>query len=294
MLIRLQDDFQFAAAKDDGGDIRFVAADDKTVLPYHIEKYDSLMNEAFIWVKVPDVKPGAQITIWLYYGNSKVERAEDAKGTYDQDTALVYHFSEHGAPAGDSTGYANNAQNAGVPVDGSMIGAGVRLDGHAVVTIPVTDSLKWIDGAPLTWSAWIKPGVLQPNGVIFGRRDGAAAFLIGVDTMAFRMWRCRWQRSAAGAPVAVNAWHHLAVVGDGSKVTLYLDGAPYGTLSASIPAMNSPLLLGGDGQAGTNGIQRGTRRTGDRKSGALRGLHQVRSRRAGDRRDVEGAGDRRR
>jgi biopolymer transport protein ExbB len=48
--------YQFLAAKEDGGDIRFVASDDKTLLPYHVERYDSLMNEAFVWVQVPDVK----------------------------------------------------------------------------------------------------------------------------------------------------------------------------------------------------------------------------------------------
>ncbi len=53
MLIRLHDgDFQFASAKDDGGDLRFVAEDDKTLLTYHIEKFDSLLDEAFVWVNV--------------------------------------------------------------------------------------------------------------------------------------------------------------------------------------------------------------------------------------------------
>jgi biopolymer transport protein ExbB len=38
VLIRLHDgNFQFASAKEDGGDIRFVAEDDKTLLPFHIE-----------------------------------------------------------------------------------------------------------------------------------------------------------------------------------------------------------------------------------------------------------------
>jgi len=68
VLIRLHDgNFQFAGAKDDGSDLRFVAADDKTLLTYHIEKYDSLLSEAFVWVKVPDVKAGTQTSFWLYY-----------------------------------------------------------------------------------------------------------------------------------------------------------------------------------------------------------------------------------
>ena len=38
VLIRLHaGNFQFAAAREDGSDIRFVAADHKTLLPFHIE-----------------------------------------------------------------------------------------------------------------------------------------------------------------------------------------------------------------------------------------------------------------
>src|SRR5579863_4889600 len=52
VLIRLHaGNFQFDGARDDGSDIRFVAEDDKTILPYHIEKYDALLGEAFLWVK---------------------------------------------------------------------------------------------------------------------------------------------------------------------------------------------------------------------------------------------------
>src|SRR5882757_7585080 len=58
VLLRLHEgNFPFGLVGDDGSDMRFVAADDKTVLPYQIEKYDSLLNEAFVWVKVPEVKP---------------------------------------------------------------------------------------------------------------------------------------------------------------------------------------------------------------------------------------------
>ncbi len=102
ILIRLHDgDFQFAAAKEDGSDLRFVAADDKTLLTYHIEKFDSLLGEAFVWVRVPDVKPDSTTSFSLYYGNTggTAIKAENAKGTFDADTVLVYHFAEKGAPA---------------------------------------------------------------------------------------------------------------------------------------------------------------------------------------------------
>jgi biopolymer transport protein ExbB len=96
VLLRLHDgNFQFAAAKDDGSDIRFVAADDKTLLTYHIERYDSLLNEAFVWVKIPDLAAGGKTIFWLYYGNSgnAAARVDNSKATYDPETVLVYHFN---------------------------------------------------------------------------------------------------------------------------------------------------------------------------------------------------------
>lgn len=246
VLIRLHDgDFQFAGAKDDGSDIRFVDADDKTLLTYHIEKYDTTMDEAFVWVKVPNLKPGGQATIWLYYGNPKADSVVNTKNTYDTDTVLVYHFAEHGAPAVDSTSQANNAKNAGTSVEASMIGDGLRLDGRRPVTVPASPSLEWSGGDAITWSAWINAGSLQPDAVLFSRRDGAKSFLIGVDN-GVPYVSVGGQKSGGKGPIAVNSWHHLAVVADASKITLYLDGELYATLGASVPPMNSPLVIGGD------------------------------------------------
>jgi biopolymer transport protein ExbB len=259
ILIRLHDgDFQFASARDDGSDLRFVAADDKTLLTYHIEKYDSLLGEAFVWVRVPDLKPGAQVSFWLYYGNTGDMAAPggaDAKGTYDADTVLVYHFSEIGKPVHDFTETGNDAQNAGVLTDGSLIGSGLRLDGKSLITIPASASLAWSEESALTWSAWIKLGVLQPNAPIFSRRDGGNAFLIGADN-GVPFVEVNGSRSPGGAPLAAETWHHLAVVASGSQITLYLDGVSYATLNAGIPALNSPSLIGGDASdaGGTVGL----------------------------------------
>ncbi len=258
VLIRLHDgDFQFAAAKDDGSDLRFVAADDKTPLAYHIEKYDALMSEAFVWVKVPDLKPGEQTSIWLYYGNQgpKASKADDTKGSYDSETALVYHFSEGGSPPNDFTMSGNNAQNAGTRVEGSLIGGGVRFDGKSTIVIPASASLAWTD-ASMTWSACLKPTALQPRAIIFSRRDEATSFVIGVDN-GVPFVEVNGQRSAAGTPMAVNSWHPVAVVAAGAKITLYLDGEPYGGLNTPLPALNGPAFIGGEGPqaaAGTIGF----------------------------------------
>jgi biopolymer transport protein ExbB len=250
LLIRLHDgNFKFTDAKEDGSDIRFVAGDDKTPLKYHIEKYDSLLGEALIWVAVPNLQPGAKTEIWLYSGNKKAVATSDPKGTYDPDTLTVYHFNERGTPALDSSVWSNNAQSVGQPADGSIIGTGLRLDGHTAVTLPASPSLTQADNAPFTWSVWIKPAALQANAALYSRRDGANALIIGVDngvpfvevTNAGTV-----QRTSSGAPVAPNAWHQLAVIANNGQVGLYLDGVPYASLATSLPALNTSATIGGD------------------------------------------------
>ncbi|WP_398479507.1 DUF2341 domain-containing protein [Tardiphaga sp.] len=250
VLVRLHSgNFRFSLAKDDGSDLRFVATDDKTPLKHHIEKWDSLLGEALVWVSVPNVGPGAKSDFWIYYGNKKAAATNDAKGTYDADTALVYHFNERGTPAIDSSVWANNAQSVGQPADGSLIGTGLRLDGRNIVTLPASPSLGMADGAPFTLSTWFKPAAVQPNSVLYSRRDGGNGVVVGLDNgvpFVEVSNAAGTQRTGAGAPIAANSWHHLAVVAASGTVTVYLDGASYAVLNASLPALTGTARLGGD------------------------------------------------
>ncbi|RRJ96962.1 MotA/TolQ/ExbB proton channel family protein [Opitutaceae bacterium TAV4] len=262
VLVRLHiGNFQFDQARPDGADIRFLAEDDKTALPYHIAQFDSLLGEAFVWVRVPDIKPGAQTAIWLYYGNQAASSAENAKTTFDADTVLAWHFGERGQPARDFSGHENNAVNAAIPSDGTLIGTGLRFDGNSAITVPAAPSLAWTANAPLTWSAWVKPATLSGRAVIYSRRTTAGsdpqnAFLVGADqgvpfveiTTAGNI-----VRTPAAAPLTINSWHHLAVVADGPRITLYLDGSSYATLASGIPALDTPATLGGDRTASATG-----------------------------------------
>ncbi|MES2696663.1 MAG: DUF2341 domain-containing protein [Verrucomicrobiota bacterium] len=253
VLVRLHDgNFQFAAGREDGSDLRFVAADEKTLLAHHIERFDAILNEAFVWVKLPDLKPGAQTTFWLYHGNldEKVARTDDSKATYDAETDLVYHFSENGSAPFDFSANANKADKAGTPAATALIGGGLRLAGQGAISVPASPSLAWKEGAALTWSAWIKPTAFRANAVLFARREGDNALLIGEDNGVPYIevtTAGATQRTPAGEPLALNAWRHLAVVAQPGKITLYLDGASYATLAASLPALNSALFLGRDG-----------------------------------------------
>ena len=248
VLVRLHPgNFRFDAAKEDGSDIRFVAADDKTPLKHHVERYDALLGEALIWVAIPDVAPGAKTDIWLYYHNPKAQTAEDAKGTYDADTSLVYHFAERGQPPRDSTSWANHAVEAGAPAD-ALIGAGLKLDGAKTVTVPSGPSLAWAAGGKMTWAAWVKPAELESTGVVFSRREGANGFVVGLEggrPYAELIDLSGSRRAAAPRTLAANAWHHLAVVAQ-DGLTLFVDGAPVAKVAGALPPIQGPSFIGGD------------------------------------------------
>jgi biopolymer transport protein ExbB len=260
VLLRLHDgDFRFDAAKADGTDLRFIASDDKTPLAFHVEKFDSVLNEAFVWVSVPGLRGGTKTTFWLYYGNTgnKAVKIESAKDTYDQDTVLVYHFNERGQACFDFTGQGNNSQNPGVPADGSMIGTGLRLDGRTAVTLFASPSLSWHEAGPLTISAWVKFGQPTAQAVFFGRRDGSNLFIVGADMgvpFVALTYGGSIIRSSAGAPVAPGSWHHVAIVASGPRVDLLLDGEPYAVALGPLPALNGSSILGGDPSSIANGI----------------------------------------
>lgn len=249
VLLRLYDgNFAFDTAREDGSDLRFVAADGKTVLAHQIERYDRSLNEAFIWVTVPAIAPGARTTLYVYSGSTSDGPAVDSKAIFDADTTLVYHFSESGLPV-DSSKAGNNATATSLPVAGALIAGGVRLTGQLPVSIPASESLAWAPGGALTWSAWIKPVAFRSGSVIFSRREGANAFIIGENNgvpFAEIVVNGTAQRTTSGEPLVAGQWTHLAVTVSGGSVTLWRNGESYATVAASLPALAGPSALGKD------------------------------------------------
>jgi len=255
VLIRLDvSNFTFDAANPDGSDLRFVAGDDKTPLAYHIEKYDHLLGQAFIWVNVPNLAPGAQTSIYLYYGNPKATAGDDPKGTYDANMVAVYHFGEDNVPPKDETGNGNTALTPGQADNFALIGPGERLDGQHPIQLPGSPSLAWTAGQPMTWSIWFNETALQPDAILYSRTDGTNTMQIGVDNglpFVALTTPAGTQRSSTGVAVTAASWHNLIVVATASSITVYVDGVAYGTLAAGLPALNAIAYLGGDATTGT-------------------------------------------
>ncbi len=247
VLVRLHEGvFNFISAREDGSDLRFTADDHKTVLKHHIEKWDPLLNEGYVWVQVPDLKPAASTSIWLYYGNAEGAAAEPAKETYTADSVLVYHFADASKVGSDSSATGANAEGSPPPAAGSLIGSGLRVFGQAPVKVNTLP--EWAPGTPLTISAWIKPAALAADAVILSRRDGANAFVLGLNN-GVPFVEINKQRSSPGAPVAAGSWTHIAAVHDAGTTTVFVNGKSYGQFAAALPSLKTPLELVKDSSA---------------------------------------------
>jgi biopolymer transport protein ExbB len=251
VLVRLlANNFKFDSAKPDGGDLRFIAADDKTPLHYHIEKWDGLVDEvALVWVDVPDIAPGATTNFTMYWGNSKANDASDPHATYDADQILVWHMAESSGPPKDSTAFSNNGQTPGRRDDSAIIGSGLKFDGSATENLALSPTLNITASAAYTWQAWVKLGTANETATLFEQRDtGGATMQVGFDSGAPVVTVTAGTaniKAASATPLTTESWHLITMVAAPEGVTLYVDGAAAAHVAGTLPAIAGQAVLGG-------------------------------------------------
>jgi biopolymer transport protein ExbB len=258
VLIRLSlGNFQyFADAKPDGSDFRFVAADDKTPLAFHIEKFDPQAQIALVWVRVPRLTGGAKTDkVFLYYGNKNAPTAADPAATYDANQALVYHFSAPKGSAQDVTGYKTEPSAYTAEANpASLIGGGVKFSGEQSIGIPATGAVHLAPAKGFTVSVWVRFDAAQSaEAYIAQLADQGKELVLGLNGMQ------AFARYAGGAspviltqPNQLNTaeWHHLAVrIGDG-RLTLFVDGNDVAHSNVEAQEMGGTLTVGGSAANG--------------------------------------------
>ena len=246
LLVRLHTgNFTFDGVKEDGADLRFVAADDKTVLNHQIESFDALMGMALIWVDVPNVEGGQRQDIWMYYGNQKAPATGNGQLTFDPNYTALYHFDgATGTPAKDTTAYGNTAQSAtGAAIDG-VVGRALQFSGQPLL-LPASPSLQHNAGSAFTFSAWLRLDQASGEQLILARREGANSLLVGAN-QGVPFVEIDGQRAVATQALNPGQWQHVALTAEGSKVTLFINGREAATLAQAMPAFNSVMAIGAD------------------------------------------------
>ena len=241
-----------------GKDLRFIAVDDKTPLKFHVERFDPINEMGLIWVQLPDVKANDKTqTFYMYYGNQSAKAAGDPAGTFPDTTVLVDHFDNDGGMPKDATAYGNNVTASTAEVlSASLSGQGAALKFNQGMTIPASPSLQFSGQNGWTFSIWAQADKTMKSGPILRVGDaGAANVKLALSdakpSVAFKDASGRNREVTSANALQPETWHHLAVVGQGSEVTLYVDGEAAGSVSATLPELQGPVVIGhGDGSRG--------------------------------------------
>lgn len=240
VVVRLHSgNFDFSAANVDGSDLRFIAADDKTELKFHIEKYDAVNELAVIWVQLPKVDAAEKDAhFWVYSGNEKATASADVKSTWDATTVAAFHFAEK-ALLQDSSASALVAAGEVTVQKSALLGEAAVFNGKPL-TIAAIPALK--GAAAFTWSAWVKPANITQAATLVSLGDGLSLKTDGVKLSLNG-------GKLAGGEIKAATWQHVALTVDGAKANLYINGISVAT--GDVPAADaSSNIKVGDGYAG--------------------------------------------
>lgn len=232
VLVRLHSgNLNFADVKADGSDLRFVAGDDRTPLKFHIEKWSPQEQQALVWVDVQGLQPGQASALYVYYGNKEATAEQDVAGTFGPDYRLVYHFNAAGAPR-DATANGANASGGEGRNAGGLIGNSLVLDGTTPMGLPAGA----FAAGPLSVSFWVKP---TGDGAIFAL-PGAVSLVSEGDQVFIDANGTR----SAGAALPAGTWANVALVNDGAKSVLYINGQPAGETAGALGAATGNAVVG--------------------------------------------------
>lgn len=225
MAIRLHSgNFTFADAKPDGSDLAFFAADGKTPLKFHIERFDTPNELAVVWVQVPKLSAASKSdSIVMAWGNHGATSTADAKATYDAAQSFVLHLSDEQG-ARDATGNNTAESTAKAVVAGPLAGS-AEFDGNARIAMPASASLAISSAGGFTFTAWVKPTAL--DGKLFTLGSGAQTVSIALAAGVPTVIAGKSQLKAKSALTA-GTWQHVAVTVTGGKALIYVGGDPAG------------------------------------------------------------------
>lgn len=234
--------FTFADAKPDGSDVRFMSADGKTPLKFHLEQYDAANELAMAWVQVPRVAGNAKAAGFVVeWGNADAAASTDVKGTYDAAQIFALHLS--GPDIGhDATGNANNAREAaGKAVAAGPLGASVEFDGASRMVLPASPSLRIASANGFTFTTWVKPVAVE-GGKLMTIGAGSSALSVGL-VAGIPVVSLGSTQVKGSAPLKPGIWQHLAITAVGGKVSVFVDGVAAGNGDLALPELAGDVVL---------------------------------------------------
>lgn len=229
--------FLFSDARPDGGDLRFVASDDKTPLKHFIEVFDSANQLALVWVQVPRVAAATSADFfYVYSGNDKAPNGSDAKESYDAPTLLALEFGEAQLPFKDGSAYASAVTGAAVAPDpGGLFGAAAQFSGGPL-TVANGPNVRVAPGGGFTFSAWVRPAAPQSAHLLDW---GPLSIEINGDELAARLGK----DATTGGKLPAGQWSFVAVT-LADHIAIYVNGVSVASVAVQAPELAGPITIG--------------------------------------------------
>lgn len=244
LLVRLDaTNFDFAQAQSAGQDLRF-AKDDGSPLAYEIERWDSVMGIAEVWVRVDTVYGGnSSQFVQMRWGNAAASSQSDPAAVFDTANGFsgVWHLSQEAPDTGAVDLYRDATANRFHGSDNifstlreGVIGFGHGFDSTRGDFVNLGANRDFVGGASaVTMEGWVKlrAGVSAGGTVIAHsvsaavNPDASHAYLLA-HTRIRVGGRCLEgdpeQAITTDTVLTVATWHHVSGIIDYGRDSLYL------------------------------------------------------------------------
>ena len=219
LLVRLDAaNFNFAEARDDGADIRFVDSGSKS-LSHEIERWDAENSVADIWVLLPRIEGGSSGNfVLMYWGNPLAAPTSSGPSVFGTFANVLHMTGEHDgatshlgdASGQNNTGLVQNPPPSTVRADG-IAGPGLAFDGKGTYLATTT---RLTSPQTFSVSLWLKTTSTARGGIA-----GFASKATGSDVL---FDRAIWMDESGHLTFGVLHGVNLVTV---SSLTSYSDGA---------------------------------------------------------------------
>ncbi|NDY94049.1 MotA/TolQ/ExbB proton channel family protein [Ideonella livida] len=230
--------FDFTAAQPDGSDLRVIGADDKTPLPFEIERFDPINELAVLWVRLPVVEAGSDKNLLHVYACNAQAPQETRAPVFAEGFAAVLHFDEASGPVTDRAHGATATLVLGEPKReaAGLLGGAWRSDG-TLLSLPVAGK-QIAGGGDFTLALWVKP-----------EDETADATLAALGPLRLQRSGGQLQLQAGAARVGpaalpAGAWAHVVLSVQAGQATLSLNGQAVGQAAAPSLGAVTALELG--------------------------------------------------
>lgn len=258
-----------------------ITTSDNTQYQVEIEKYNQTNQQAWLWVKVPQVSNNQDTELFLYYDKTHTDNtvyigdtgSAAAQNVWDANFKAVYHLEQ--SPSGqtgeikDSTINSNNATTQGNMNSSSLvdtiIGKGLELDElDDLIRVPNSTSLSYnkTQGTFEMWINWDNPAdgdhqiiMTSSNRFTAGATDGFEWASQSNGNHFFYPWAGEGNNyNLAPNPFNNATWHHLVATFyfPTKEAKIYIDGANMSFTTQNVPTLWTSLANTSDWLWGGN------------------------------------------